>query len=257
MSSILVTGSEGYIGSFLARHLMSRSHVVSRCMKHVPYQTPSFYPPTVIHLAAHSSVSACANDPEGAVRNNLLDLIKFAMLLPPETRLFFASTGAIHDQAEKVTLYDATKRGAEAVLPTIHPNTCIMRFGTVCGVSPFMRSDTLLNAMTQDAVRKGVVQVRNRLCNRPVLFIQDLADHGTSLVEGAGMPEIVEMAKKNRTIHQWGEQVASLSGAELIEQPGNGTYDFRMPTMGDTDERAVIQDLLDHWKRQEATRGGI
>ncbi len=203
---------------------------------------------TIIHLAALSSVAACYAHPVGALTNNLTDLVAFTRTLKHQA-LIFASTGSLHDRNTR-TLYDLTKQAAELVLPKVHPNTHILRLGTVCGVSPVMREDLILNGMTRDAVRTGTITVRNPGAWRPVLFFPDLCAAVDRILAGEN-PGIHELASFQCRIGGWAEMVARSTGANIVDAEMTPHYDFRMPVLDSvTTPERVIEGLVGYWREK-------
>jgi UDP-glucose 4-epimerase len=258
VSRILLTGGSGYIGSALHAHLMRAEHEVaivdrrhgdnlstSRYQDIHPWQLDRF--DVVIHLAAHSSVAACEADPDGAWANNAHDLAMFIAKLTTQT-FIFASTGSLYSRNGPRMVYDQTKEAAEASV-AVYPNAHILRLATVCGVSPIMREDLILNGMVRDAVKTGVVTVRNSGAWRPVLFLPDLCWFVDRILAGEETPGCHDLASFNARIGSWADIVATATGAVIKEATDTPTYDFRMPILdgapGQLDR--VLAGLKGYW----------
>jgi UDP-glucose 4-epimerase len=261
---VLITGGHGFVGSYLTRHLrardvdvevsdptvkntsidMSRHYQYFRCPQLAGYQA-------VIHLAAHSSVAACEADPQGAVNNNLLDMIHLARKMKDDQIFIFASSGSVLDRNTS-KLYDATKRAGEQILPYVYPRAHILRFGTVCGVSPVMRHDLILNGMVRDAVKTGTITVRNPHAWRPVLFLPDLCAAVDRILKGEAPPGVYDMASFQSRIGGWADMVAQITKAQIVDEGPTPHYDFRMniPPHGMTTPEEVIGDLVQYWKKR-------
>lgn len=258
MSRILITGAMGYIGSVLTPHLRALGHDVSvidpRAEPPTRYQDLIYgtgvHPDTIIHLAAHSSVGACVADPFGAACNNLTDLLPWSRTLTTE-KFIFASSGSVFD-TNTTGLYDATKRAAEQIIPYIYPNTYLLRFGTVCGVSPVMREDLILNGMVRDAVQRGVITVRNPGAWRPVLFFPDLCHAMERLVDSDARPGVYNLASFQARIGGWADMVAGYTGASIEDAGMSDHYDFKMPILPRSlvSVEDVIRGLAGYWREQ-------
>jgi nucleoside-diphosphate-sugar epimerase len=255
MKIVTVTGSRGYIGSVLCPFLRAAGWHVEEIDWRIDPVEPinrdyrRFKPDSgpVVHLAAHSSVAMCDADVEEAAYNNVRDLIPFTLRCSPNHPFVFASTGSLYDpNADR--LYDATKRAAEGLLRHLHPKAALLRFGTVCGVSPCMREDVLLNGMVRDAVRNGVVTVRNPDAVRPVLFFPDLCAAVARALD-SGSVGVVPLASYETPIRMWAAIVAARVGAEVIDEEPTPHYDFTMPVLKSlTTPYAVIDELAAYWR---------
>jgi nucleoside-diphosphate-sugar epimerase len=255
MKFTCITGGLGYVGSALAERLhcpASRPLIIvddSGCSPLRYQHMKTIYNVSFIHLAAHSSVAACQADPWGAVRNNLSDVIEFVRGMEDDAPFIYASTGSVHDQHHR-SLYDETRRALDAIITLLHPNAWGLRFATVCGVSPVMRDDTILNGMTKSAVREGVIRVRNQHKWRPVLSLDDLCWFVDRCLSGDVPPGIHDVATFNCRIGGYADLVRQQTGAEIIEERDTPTYDFSQPTLGRTNDiRPVIEELVAYWKQ--------
>src|SRR5437868_8210247 len=74
--------------------------------------------------------------------------------------------------------YNKTKMVAERVVLSYaeEMTTTIIRPATVCGLSPRMRLDVVVNMLTMQALAKGVVTVLGGDQTRPNIHIEDLVD---------------------------------------------------------------------------------
>ena len=243
----LVTGGDGYIGSALVKHL---GMAVSLDLMPGYQRKKDVYPlwySSVIHLAACSSVRECEQSPQYAAENNLADVIRFMREIG-DLPFIYASSGSVHD-THIHSIYDETKRALDAIIPLLHPNSWGLRFATVCGVSPVMRDDTILNGMTKTAVKNGVIRVRNQHKWRPVLTLDDLCWFVDRCLSGDVPPGIHDVATFNCRIGGYAELVRDATGAVIVGERDTPTYDFTQPTLGRTNDiRPVIEELVAYWK---------
>lgn len=203
---VILTGSEGYIGRVLRPKLEGAGHEVIgidigwfggspdikadiRELKELPRAE------ALIHLAA------IANDPCGDLDAKLTWEVnvlgsKFLADLAQKANVgmfVFASSASVYglkdnrpvaetDSLEPVSDYNKTKMCAERILRSYgHLMTiAIVRPATVCGLSPRMRLDTMVNMLTLQALETGVIRAH---CGehggglmRPNIHIEDITD---------------------------------------------------------------------------------
>ena len=82
--------------------------------------------------------------------------------------------------------YGVSKLQAEYGVLQLKDNnfsTIVLRKGTVCGYSPRMRLDLVINTMFKTAVTEGVITVNNPAIWRPILAIQDAANAYVRAIE--------------------------------------------------------------------------
>jgi nucleoside-diphosphate-sugar epimerase len=214
---VLVTGGMGYKGSVLVPKLLSRGYqvrvvdtgwfgnylpdhpnmVVNRCdirdVVGMDFKPGSYQ--AIIHLAG------IANDPCGELDSkltwevNVLATKRLADLAVKAgiKQFIFASSASVYglkdnkpvteeDSQEPVSDYNKTKMCAERVLLSYANDIAvqIVRPATVCGMSPRMRLDTMVNMLTMQALTKGAITAH---CGehggnlmRPNAHIQDITD---------------------------------------------------------------------------------
>jgi UDP-glucose 4-epimerase len=235
--NVLITGGCGYIGSALAPHMRSLGHQVKTLDTVGPADIKADYREfssaryrefeTIIHLAGHSSVKACQEQPQQALYNNLLSFLKCLRKLAPDQHLLWASSASVLSPVGS-NLYDATKRACEAMVPVLHPRSSALRFGTVCGWSPSMRWDLMLNKMALDAFTNGIVTVSNPNAHRPVLGMMDLRN-AVSMIAEAGDPGVYNLSSVNQPIGTYAASAAAHFDAEIRSGPDSQTYNFAMP----------------------------
>jgi UDP-glucose 4-epimerase len=192
----------------------------------------------VLWFAGHSSVPSCIQDPYGSVRNNLTDLMDFAVRLPSACHLIYASSGSIYSDnmidnqlSKHVNVYDAGKNALDDVLPHLKSNVTGLRMGTISGRSQRTRGELIFNAMNSSAINHGCVNVSNPEKSRSILFLSDLRLLILELLEMKSRPLIVDACSYSDTIGSIGERIASFYKVQLNIQDPSVTYDFRMNTM--------------------------
>ena len=83
-----------------------------------------------------------------------------------------------------------------------------LRKGTVCGYSPRMRLDLVVNTMFRTALAEGRIVVRNPAIWRPVLAVQDAAVAYVRAIEAArGVSGVFNVASGNYTVGELGDSV--------------------------------------------------
>jgi nucleoside-diphosphate-sugar epimerase len=84
----------------------------------------------------------------------------------------------------------------------------VLRKGTVCGYSPRMRLDLVVNTMVRTAVTDGVINVANPAIWRPILSIQDAASAYVRAIEASpSICGIFNIALGNFTIGEVADHV--------------------------------------------------
>jgi UDP-glucose 4-epimerase len=250
--SVLLLGGNGYIGSALALHWAGldisltaidnglRDGLRTSCSERRDFrdltsgELAAFN--SVVLVAGHSSVGACGRQPSEAFSNNVSAFVDLVHKLRGQ-KLIFASTSSIylrtnhlareHERLpEPVSYYDLHKRMIEQYASIAYPNSIALRFGTVCGPSPNMRSDVLLNSLVVSALRRGYVEVANRDYRRPILGMGDLCRAMTILLTRSIEPGPYNLASANVTIGDAADFVAQRLGVPCreVERPTN--YDM-------------------------------
>ncbi len=211
---VLVTGHRGYLGSVMAPHLMTQGYEVvgldtgyfDDCtlvpdVGDVPYIRLDIRDLSPEHLAGFDAVvhlAALSNDPignldqtwtedintRGSVR--LAELAKEAgvrrFLFSSSCIMYGASDAALCDEnvpLDPKTTYARSKADSEAAISELAGegfSPVYLRNGTVYGISPRMRFDTVLNNLTGAGYTSGVVTVvGDGTPWRPVVHVEDVA----------------------------------------------------------------------------------
>lgn len=181
MKNILIIGGNGYIGSRLRQVLNNRYTVASvDCCWH-NYDTASIRTDynkltaeqlaqysAVILLAGHGSVASCNGPIQSPWLNNVTNFTNLLAKISKETILIYASSASVYGNSKPgeyhvettkqfipVNNYDITKYtlDLEAQLAINQGYKIIgLRFGTVNGWAPNLRTDVMINAMYDSAI---------------------------------------------------------------------------------------------------------
>lgn len=193
---------------------------------------------TVILLAGHSSVTQCISDPSGAWINNVE---KFKRLLDKihDQTFIYASSGSLYNNCkifnEKNTefnltnTYDLTKFTIDQLALLSKKNIYGLRFGTVCGYSPKIRKDLMINKMYFNR-NSGVIQVSNRSIKRPILGINDLIKAIKTIINNPTNPGIYNLASFTDTVGNIADKVALELNLKIENLPDTPAYNFEMDT---------------------------
>ena len=236
MSNILLIGGNGYIGSKLQEVL--EVDVVdtnwfngkndSEDFKDLTSKYYDDYD-TVILLAGHSSVKMSEGNLNSCFNNNVRNFIDLIEKLDKQ-KLIYASSSSVYGSVggktvnekyygfEPYNQYDISKHTADLYAQKSDVEYYGLRFGTVNGCSPVLRTDVMINAMVSSALRDGHIKLYIKDTMRPILGINDLCRAITSIVESdEDKRGLYNLASFNKTAEQVAYEVAGVMGVEVKE----------------------------------------
>ncbi len=289
---ILVTGGCGYIGSVLVPKLAQKHQVtVLDSMlfgNHLPIIQNvdvvkgdirdlslllAMLPgnDVVIHLAA------IANDPcsdlEPSItyevnRDAVIQLVNAAKNCGVK-RFINASTSSVYGVKEEadvteelvlepITLYAKLKAETEKIVADASGNgfaTMSVRSATVCGVSPRMRFDVIVNILAKLAIANGVITVHGGNQYRPNIHIEDITDLYSMLVEAPVEKingKVFNVGSTNYTVKEIADMVhEEMNAAILIDTNITDNRSYRISSekikneLGFQPNRTIRQAIKD------------
>lgn len=246
---VLVTGGCGYKGSVLVPKLRAAGHQVLTMDTGWFGGNPDFKGDirtwnipepfdAIVHLAG------IANDPCGELDGRLtwecnvyatMRLAEQAVKLGVQ-QFIFASSASVYgikdnkpvvetDDMAPVSDYNKTKQSAERVLLSYADKMAIqlVRPATVCGYSPRMRLDTMVNMLTTQALSNGKITAH---CGehggnlmRPNIHIQDVTDLYLFMLERPHLTGAYNAGFENISAMDTAEMIAKEVDAEIIITP--------------------------------------
>ena len=252
--ALLVTGGCGYCGTRLTQTLLERTDhevtVIDTAWfgNYLPahprltvtvadvraIDTMDLSPfDTIFHLAGIANDPSAELNPYGSWDVNVLGTMRLADKAARASvkQFIFPSSGAVYgvrtepDITEDLELmpisdYNKTKMVAERVLLSYadRMTISILRPATVCGLSPRMRLDLAVNALTMSALTNGVITVFGGSQVRPNIHIDDLADLYLFAMERR-LAGVYNAAFENLTIHEIAELVATQIPSTITIKP--------------------------------------
>jgi nucleoside-diphosphate-sugar epimerase len=248
MSKILVTGGAGYIGSILVPELLKAGHEVTVIDNFMYNQAPLLdvmnYPTLtvvrgdarsesllqkhisgkdfIIPLACLVGAPLCDRDPVGATTINRDAVLMILKLRTLEQKILFPNTnsgygrmaeGVAHcdenSPLDPVSLYGKLKVETEKALLGAG-NVIIFRLATVCGISPRMRLDLLVNDFVYRAVTDRAVVLFEAHFKRNYIHVRDVV---RAFIHGMNNFE-----KMKNEAYNVGLSDANLSKLELCQE---------------------------------------
>jgi len=260
---ILVAGGAGYIGSVLIPKLLDRGYEVDVVElfwfgNHLPEQVrvvhKDIFDLKVADLKGYEQViflAGLSNDPMAEFspsKNFIFNAAAPAYLAyiaknANVKRYTYASSCSVYGYTEN-ELYDETRpavcnypygisklQGEQAALQLQSDNFSVisLRKGTVCGYSPRMRLDLIVNTMFKTAMRDRRITVNNPSIWRPILGIEDAASAYIRAVEANyKISGIFNIASGNYTVGEVADRVR-----RSIEQHTNWKIDLQIKHIQD------------------------
>ena len=272
MTSILITGGAGYIGSVLTKTLLEKKFEVTvldnfkyeqnsllDCCHHKKFsmirgdyrdkkilsnalKNKDF----IIHLAAFVGAPLCEYNKTDAKTTNLEGVKLLLSLRKPNQKILFPCTNSGYGIGQKdtfcteetplkpISFYGKTKVEAERLILE-SKNSISFRLATVFGTSPRMRLDLLVNDFVHRAINDGIVVIFEGHFKRNYIHVRDVADvflHG-----------INNFDKMKNQAYNVGLSKANLSKVELCEKIKKriSTFNFIESPIGkDPDKRNYI-----------------
>lgn len=253
MKHVLVTGGCGYKGSVLVPKLLAAGHKVrvidnqwfgnylephpNLLVQQVEIRDVASMAfkrlDAVIHLAG------IANDPCGELDGrltwevNVYGTMRLAEVsLPFRPQFIFASSASVYglkdnrpvvetDSLAPVSDYNKTKQAAERVLLSYADRMPIqiIRPATVCGYSPRMRLDTMVNMLTMQALTKGEITSHcgehGGSLMRPNIHIEDITDLYLFMLEHSELTGIYNAGFENISALDTAQKIAEKIPAKV------------------------------------------
>jgi nucleoside-diphosphate-sugar epimerase len=254
---VLLIGSEGYIGSSLAFELRdydldccdigwfgaNASVLYKKDYRDIKGLTIEKYD-AVILLAGHNSVKMC-RDMKSAYLNNVVNFMSLIDRLG-DVPLIYASSGSVYGNGEQfkqffehdplpapMNWYDHTKQEIDRIARLSGKNTYGLRFGTVNGASPNMRTELMLNSMVLSAQNTNLIKASNYKVNRAILALPDLNRAIKAILKhiekkGAKNTGVYNLCSFNANIEYLVERTAHLTKSYIEKQEDSPTYSFML-----------------------------
>jgi nucleoside-diphosphate-sugar epimerase len=285
MNNILLIGGNGYIGSAISERIKCHSIDLSIGIdyRNLPIEFFERYE-SIILLAGNSSVASCSNNQLSAFKNNVDN---FAILLDKlertkdKPKLIYASSSSVygcvgggvltenHTDFVPHNTYDITKHFIDIMAIDSNVEYYGLRFGTVCGYSPTLRTDVMINSMVYSAKTNGHIKLYVKDINRPILGINDLIDAVSTITnEKEDKRGIYNLASFNSTAEEIANAVADICNVPIVEletpslvtnaKAQTVTYDFAISSEKFINEfsfefkedvYSITNSLLDNWEK--------
>jgi nucleoside-diphosphate-sugar epimerase len=253
MARVLVTGGAGYVGSVLVEKLLNRDYSVTVLDKmwfsKMGLEPVKNHPNLKIiegdlraldDVVAVLHLAAVSNDPWGDLNPQVtqeinydatVNLLNMAKELGIE-RFINVSTSSVYGvkddpevtedlPLEPLTIYSKTKAEAEKVVLAANTDTFTtvnIRPATVCGYSPRMRLDLIVNILTSHAVNNRKIIVFGGAQRRPNVHMDDVTDLYADLVETPKEKiggEVFNAGYENHKVMELAEMVKDVIGDDV------------------------------------------
>jgi len=244
MSKIVILGGDGYIGSRLKIDLGQDHDVtavdtgwfsndkfgfIEEDFKNLSREFLQSFD-CVILLAGHSSVNMCQGEIKDAFGNNVQNFLSLISKLSSKQKFIYASSSSVYGNSGSARVdesytdfiphnhYDITKHIIDLYMPKFDVEYYGLRFGTVNGYSPKMRSDVMINSMIYNAKTNGHIKLYIKDVMRPILGISDLSLAVQKIIScKQDKRGIYNLASFNMTAEEIAIGVSKVTGFKILE----------------------------------------
>jgi len=239
---LLVAGGAGYVGSALIPRLLERGYQVdvvdlfwfgNTLPAEVGLLSKDLFDMTVEDLKDYDQViflAGLSNDPmaEFSPSKNFVynaaapAYLAYTAKKAGVKRYIYASSCSVYGYTVN-QLYDETRpvtssypygisklQGEQAVMNLMDDRFSViaLRKGTICGYSPRMRLDLIVNTMFRTALHEGLITIKNPSIWRPILAIEDAISAYVRVIEAhESISGIFNIASGNYTVGEVGDSV--------------------------------------------------
>lgn len=259
---VLCTGGCGYVGCVLVPKLLAEGHhvrvvdiqwfgnalkphqnleVVKSDIREQNFQMADME--AIIHLAG------VANDPTGDLDPKLtweVNALATMQLIDRAARygighFIYASSGSVYGVSHEpqvteglplvpLSEYNKTKMVAERVVLSYSDRMAVqvVRPATVCGYSPRMRLDVVVNAITMQALTNGVITIQGGKQYRPNIHIEDMTDLYLWLLDKPYPAGVFNAGFENMTVADIARLVGERLRVGVNVNPSNDPRSYRV-----------------------------
>jgi nucleoside-diphosphate-sugar epimerase len=261
--NIFITGGAGYIGTRLTGKLLETGHKVtvldtfwfgnylveSSNLRVITGDILSIRPEWLHEIDVIIHLAAVANDPSVEL-NPMLSWEIGALgtrhvfenaILSGVERILVASSGSVYGVKEEsqvtedlslipISVYNKVKMIKERVALSYKDNISLVIFrpATVCGYSPRMRLDLAVNALTYDALSKGIIKVDGGKQFRPHLHMDDMVRAYMHMIDNPGIEGTFNVGFENMTIRDLATKISEETGAKIEYSESNDPRSYRL-----------------------------
>ena len=222
---ILIIGGCGYIGSALRSSMYFDYHIDTVDLgwfgnviapHNIPLDYRNLTPEqlaeydVIVLLAGHSSVPMSNNsDVQSTFKNNVVNFLELLPKLRKGQKFIYAGSSSVYNGIpdDNVTeeykllapsnIYDLTKQEIDRLI-MLYPDIEYygLRFATVNGFSPNLRTDIMINMMVENVLHNGVINLTNTSIRRPILHMVDLCN---AIILHPSIQRLVKLVKVSHT----------------------------------------------------------
>lgn len=256
MKKVLIIGGCGYLGTKLYPYLIQKGYLVTSIdlewfgMFHDNIcedfrDTSSDFINSfdvVVNLAGHSSVPSCSGNPMHSLKNNVENYVDLFNRI--KTRLIYASSSSVYNGSKSTQVsedydvfvpkncYDLSKKVVDFYAKLSNVEYYSLRFGTLAGSAPNLRSDVIINKLYETAINQKCIYTKNNHVNRPILSVNDAVRAIERIIEcEEDRRGIYNLASFNTTVETLGTLTAiALNVPRYLLPDDESTYDFSICT---------------------------
>jgi len=253
VNKVLIIGGNGYIGTRLYEYLSIDEEnmqsdkdvdIIDTCwfvgldkpiedtiIEDYRNMSKEFYSEydTIILLAGHSSVKMSEAKSNSCFKNNVQNFIDLLDKLTTQ-KFIYASSSSVYGSVggrtvnekyygfEPYNQYDISKHTSDLYAVKSDLEYYGLRFGTVNGYSPVLRTDVMINAMVNSALQNGEIKLFIKDTMRPILGLNDLCGAVETIIDcSEDKRGLYNLASFNKTAEQIAYEVGSVMNVPVIE----------------------------------------